>query len=109
LAATEGSGKGTPGKDGIHSHPEKELRDLSRQCSEMIQTVCARLGTDDEMEAAVRRLMRSDDLLADFAAFERENPATAMRVLNAALATLVNAHSVLAIEVEFERRVREKN
>jgi hypothetical protein len=75
----------------------------------MIHTVCARLGTDDEMEAAVRRLMRSEDLLAEFAAAERENPATALRVLNAALATLVNSHSVLAIEVELERRAREKN
>lgn len=95
--------------DGIQSLPDGELRELSRECSKMIQTVCAKLGYDDEMEAAVRRLMRSKDLLADFAAVERESPATALRILNAALATLVNSHSVLAIEVEFERRARDKN
>lgn len=75
-------------KDDVHSLPAEELRDLSRECSGMIREVCAKLGYDDEMEAAVRRLMRSENLLAEFAAAKRESPATALRVLNAALATL---------------------
>jgi len=95
-------------KDDIHNLQAEELRDPLRQGSEMIQTVCGKLDVDDEMEAAVRRLMRSEGLLTVFAATERENPATALRVLNAALANLVNAHSGLTIEVEFKRRAEKK-
>ena len=95
--------------DDSRSLPIEELRSRSRDCTEMIKTVCARLGSDAEMEAGVRRLMRSEDLLDELAAIKLEDREAALRILNAALATLVNSHSVLAIEVEFKRRARERN
>ena len=95
--------------DDSRSLPIEELRSRSRDCTEMIKTVCARLSSDDEMEAGVRRLMRSKDLLNELAAIELEDREAALRILNAAVATLVNSHSVLSIEVEFKRRARERN
>ena len=95
--------------DDSRSLPIEELRSRSRDCTEMVKTVCARLSSDDEMEAGVRRLMRSEDLLAEFAAVESEDREVALRILNAALATLVNSHTVLAIDLELKGRAREKN
>ncbi len=64
---------------GIQSLPGSELLELPHQCAEMIRTICAKLDIDDEMEAGVRRLMRSEDLLAAFKAIEQDGSALDLR------------------------------
>lgn len=59
--------------DSLRDLSDEALRSLSRQCSETISAVCHRLSNDASLEPGVRRLMPSDDLLAELAEIEQEN------------------------------------
>lgn len=94
--------------DDISNLTDETLSELSRNCAEMIQTVCLRLE-DPDLIVNIRRLMQSSDLLETFAEIQQEDRNVAAMILNAGLATLVNSQSVIAIDNEFRRRAREQN
>jgi len=94
--------------DDISNLADETLSELSRDCAEMIQTVCVRLE-DADLIANIRRLMQSSDLLETFWEVQQENRSVATMILNAALATLVNSQSIIAIDNEFRRRATEQN
>jgi len=64
---------------------------------------------DDDLVVNIRRLMTSTDMLQTFGQVQNENPSIAAIILNAALATLVNSQSIIAIDTELKRRARELN
>lgn len=95
--------------DDIRNLSDEGLRDLSRQCLELLETVCSRVSEDEQVVEGIRRLLQSADLLSDFARIQADDGFTASRILNAALAALVNSQSFLAIASESRRRMRDRN
>jgi len=94
--------------DDISNMPTETLSQLSRDCADMVQQVCNRLN-DDDLADNIRRLMKSSDMLETFSEVQNENRSLANMILNAALATLVNSQSIIAIDTELRRRAREQN
>ncbi|MGV3484404.1 MAG: hypothetical protein ACO1RT_08300 [Planctomycetaceae bacterium] len=95
--------------DDIRKLSDEELKELSRRCLEMGETVCSRVSDDQEVLEGIRRLLDSTDLLAEFVRLQQADGCTATRILNASLAALVNSQSVLAIATEFRRRALDRN
>ncbi|HBJ35567.1 MAG TPA: hypothetical protein DDZ51_12625 [Planctomycetaceae bacterium] len=109
MAAIEAGSRRQPlSNDDISNLADETLSELSRNCAEMIQSVCVRLE-DPDLIASIRRLMQSSDLLETFAQIQQEDRSIANMILNAGLATLVNSQSVIAIDNEFRRRAAERN
>jgi len=94
--------------DSIENLTSETLSQLSRDCADMVQQVCNRMN-DDDLVVNIRRLMKSTDMLETFGHVQNENPSIAAMILNAALATLVNSQSIVAIDKELRRRARERN
>ena len=94
--------------DDISNLTDETLSELSRNCAEMIEKVCVRLQ-DADLIANIRRLMQSSDLLETFGEVQQEDRSVAAMILNAAIATLVNSQSIVAIDTEFRRRATERN
>jgi hypothetical protein len=88
---------------------EDRLKDLLAQSAETIEAVCDRLEQDLDMTEGIRQLMKSNDMLAALRDIERENRQNAALILNAAIAVLVNSQSILAINLENQRRKLELN
>ena len=63
-----------------------------------------RLTDRPDMQNAVRRLMRPDDMLETFSELAVKEPDLMRLVLQASVAALVNVQSVEAVEAEMKRR-----
>ena len=66
----------------------------------MVQSLTSRL----DLQNAVRRLMRPDDMLETFSELAVKEPDLMRLVLQASVAALVNVQSVEAVEAEMKRR-----
>ncbi len=66
----------------------------------LVQSLTSRL----DLQNAVRRLMRPDDMLETFSELAVKEPDLMRLVLQASVAALVNVQSVEAVEAEMKRR-----
>lgn len=74
-----------------------------------LASLIERLYDRADMQNAMRRLMRPDDMLETFAELAVTEPDLMRLTLQSAVAALVNVQSVEAVEAEIERRAVKGN
>ena len=84
--------------------PDSELRTLLQQSRRMLTSLSERLTNRPDMQNAIRRLMRPDDMLETFSELAVKEPDLMRLVLQASVAALVNVQSVEVVDGEMKRR-----
>ena len=84
--------------------PIEELRDLWQASRQTLTSLVDSLATRPDMQNAIRRLMRPDDMLETFSELAVKEPDLMRLVLQASVAALVNVQSVEAVDAEMKRR-----
>ena len=82
----------------------EELRELLLASRQTLTSLVESLGNRPDMQNAVRRLMRPDDMLETFSELAVREPDLMRLVLQASVAALVNVQSVEAVDAEMKRR-----
>ena len=82
----------------------EELRELLLASRQTLTSLVESLGNRPDMQNAVRRLMRPDDMLETFSELAVREPDLMRLVLQASVAALVNVQSVEAVNAELNRR-----
>ena len=88
---------------------ETELRDHLQASRQTLTALVDSLANRPDMQNAIRRLMRPDDMLDTFSELAVREPDLMRLVLQASVAALVNAQSVEAVDAEMKRRAVEGN
>ena len=81
----------------------EELRELLLASRQTLTLLVESLGNRPDMQNAVRRLMRPDDMLETFSELAVREPDLMRLVLQASVAALVNVQSVEAVDAEMRR------
>ncbi len=89
-------------------HSER-LRTLLLHSREVLTSTVEVVTQRPEVEEAVSRLMKSEDIHEAFLQLAATDPDLMRRVLQATVAALVNVQSAAAIEAELRRRVAFRN
>ena len=95
---------GTDGMNNLTNKSAAELREILQASRETITALIDSLANRPDMQNAVRRLMRPDDMLETFSELAVKEPDLMRLVLQASVAALVNVQSVEAVDVEMKRR-----
>ena len=82
----------------------EELRELLQASRQTLTSLVDSLSGRPEMQNAIRRLMRPDDMLKTFSELAVREPDLMRLVLQASVAALVNVQSVEAFSSELKRR-----
>ena len=82
----------------------EELRELLQASRQTLTSLVESLANRPDMQNAVRRLMRPDDMLETFSELAVREPDLMRLVLQASVAALVNVQSVDAVDAEMKRR-----
>ena len=82
----------------------EELRELLLASRQTLTSLVESLGNRPDMQNAIRRLMRPDDMLETFSELAVREPDLMRLVLQASVAALVNLQSVEAVDAEMKRR-----
>ena len=83
---------------------DDELRMLLQQSRQVLTVLVQSRNHRPDMQNAVRRLMRPDDMLETFSELAVKEPDLMRLVLQASVAALVNVQSVEAVDAEMKRR-----
>jgi hypothetical protein len=83
---------------------DTELREIFELSSQMLVSLVHSLEDRPDMQNAIRRLMRPDDMLETFSELAVKEPDLMRLVLQASVAALVNVQSVEAVDAEMKRR-----
>ena len=75
----------------------------------MLTTLIERITDRPDMQNAIRRLMRPDDMLETFSELAVKEPDLMRLTLQACVAALVNVQSVEAVDAEMKRRAVKGN
>ena len=84
--------------------PIEELRQLLQASRQTITSLVDSLTNRPDMQNAIRRLMRPDDMLETFSELAVREPDLMRLVLQASVAALINVQSVEAVDAEMKRR-----
>ena len=95
---------GTDGMNNLTNKSAAELREILQASRETITALIDSLANRPDMQNAVRRLMRPDDMLETFSELAVKEPDLMRLVLQASVAALVNVQSVEAVDAEMKRR-----
>ena len=82
----------------------EELRELLLASRQTLTLLVESLANRPDMQNAIRRLMRPDDMLETFSELAVREPDLMRLVLQASVAALVNVQSVEAVDAEMKRR-----
>ncbi len=82
----------------------EELRELLQASRQTLTSLVDSLASRPDMQNAIRRLMRPDDMLETFSELAVREPDLMRLVLQASVAALVNVQSVEAVDAEMKRR-----
>ena len=83
---------------------DDELRELLKASRETITALIDSLSNRPDMQNAIARLMRPDDMLETFSELAVKEPDLMRLVLQASVAALVNVQSVEGADTELKRR-----
>ena len=100
---------GTEGMNNLTNKSAAELREILQASRETITGLTDSLANRPDMQNAVRRLMRPDDMLETFSELAVKEPDLMRLVLQASVAALVNVQSVEAVDAELKRRAVKGN
>ena len=82
----------------------EELRELLQASRQTLTSLVESIASRPDMQNAIRRLMRPDDMLKTFSELAVHEPDLMRLVLQASVAALVNVQSVEAVNAEMKRR-----
>ena len=88
---------------------DAELREQLQNSRQTIAGLIDSLTSRPDMQEAIRRLMRPDDMLETFSELAVKEPDLMRLVLQASLAAMVNVQSVEAVGAEIKRRAVKGN
>jgi len=88
----------------LTNKPDAELREILQTSRQTLTALTESLSDRPDMQNAIRRLMRPDDMLETFSELAVKEPDLMRLVLQASVAALVNAQSVEALGDELKRR-----
>ncbi len=88
----------------VTNKSDTELRELLQASRETITSLIDSLSNRPDMQNAVRRLMRPDDMLETFSELAVREPDLMRLVLQASVAALVNAQTVEVVSAELKQR-----
>ena len=88
---------------------DAELRELLQQSRQTLTALVQSLANRPDMQNAIRRLMRPDDMLETFSELAVIEPDLMRLVLQASVAALVNVQSVEGADAELKRRAIKGN
>ena len=88
----------------LEEMPIEELRELLQASRQTLKSLVESLASRPDMQNAIRRLMRPDDMLETFSELAVKEPDLMRLVLQASVAALVNVQSVEAVDEELKRR-----
>jgi hypothetical protein len=95
---------------GLACKSDNELRELLQTSRQTLTALIESLANRPDMQNAIRRLMRPDDMLETFSELAVKREPDLMRlVLQASVAVIVNVQSVEAVEGEMKRRAVKGN
>ena len=83
---------------------DDRLRAMLYQSRQMLSSLSESLSARPDMQNAIRRLMRPDDMLEAFSELAVKEPDLMRIVLQACVAAMVNVQSVEAVDAELKRR-----
>ncbi len=83
---------------------DSELREILEASRQTLTSLVDSLANRPDMQNAIRRLMRPDDMLETFSELAVREPDLMRLVLQASVAALVNVQSVEAVDAEMKRR-----
>ncbi len=87
----------------------EELRELLQASRQTLTSLVDSLTHRPDMQNAIRRLMRPDDMLETFSELAVKEPDLMRLVLQASVAALVNVQSAEAVDAEMKRRAVKGN
>jgi hypothetical protein len=93
----------------LEEMPIEELRELLQASRQTLISLAESLGNRPDMQNAIRRLMRPDDMLETFSELAVKEPDLMRLVLRASIAALVNVQSVEAVDAEMKKRAVKGN
>ncbi len=93
----------------LTNRSDAELRELLQASRQTITSLSDSLANRPDMQHAIRRLMRPDDMLETFSELAVGEPELMRLVLQASVAALVNTQSAMAVEAELKRRAGPRN
>ncbi len=82
----------------------QKLREHLQASRQTLKSLVESLANRPDMQNAVRRLMRPEDMLETFSEVAVREPDLMRLVLQASVAALVNVQSVEAVDAELKRR-----
>ncbi len=88
----------------VTNKSDTELRELLQASRQTITSLIESLSIRPDMQNAVRRLMRPDDMLETFSELAVREPDLMRLVLQASVAALVNAQTVEIVSAELKQR-----
>ena len=88
---------------------DDELREILQESRQTLTALIDSLTSRPDMQNAVRRLMRPDDMLETFSELAVNEPDIMRLTLQASVAALVNVQSVEAVDAELKRRAVKGN
>lgn len=89
--------------------PTEKLKAKLHECWEMINKVLDGFNDAPEMQAGIRRLVLSGNMLSELNAIAAESPELANQILQFSVAMLANTHSIQAIDAELCNRFSDMN
>lgn len=93
-----------PGNAVLDDITTSDLQSLKSRAQDALNTACSQAATDKQIVDCIGKLTTSSSLLKEFHSVAYVDPEIAEHILHAALAALVNAQSLLAVEAELRRR-----
>ncbi len=84
--------------------PIEELREILKASRQTLTSLVESLASRPDMQNAIRRLMRPEDMLETFSELAVKEPDLMRLVLQASVAALVNVQSMEAVNAEMKRR-----
>ena len=88
---------------------DDELRELLKASRETITALIDSLSNRPDMQNAIARLMRPDDMLETFSELAVKEPDLMRLVLQASVAALVNIQAIEGSDAELKRRAIKGN
>ena len=83
---------------------DSEMREILEASRQTLTSLVEGLTNRPDMQNAIRRLMRPDDMLETFSELAVREPDLMRLVLQVSVAALVNVQSLEAVDAEMKRR-----
>jgi hypothetical protein len=89
---------------GLDDKSDQDLDNITDHVNDVFQEVAELLDTQPEVTDAVRMLLRSESTMEDFMTLFVSQPEVTQKILMGSLSAMINAHTLVTIRKELDRR-----